>query len=376
MALEFERKLHMSHALPGDIPLPKSMPDSRTTLNRILIRSCTRRIWTGAGAIALLILASAQLHAVSCTTESALQPTDREAMLAAGNSIAGDVTGQNFEQLQAALLPAVIGEWESIRGVAQGAAPLLKGGKISWADGYLLDASDLKSSADTEFFCTNADSAVTMTITLRSLPAGKYALLIGDSEGAPLAGQMALILGTDATANGKWRLGGLFVREGALDGHDGIWYWRRARELAQKKAVWSAWFSFDTARWLLLPVDFLSSPHLEKLNKEQSLLGPNPADSLPLTVSGPAEAGTTPPKSWRITALRLDTTLHEPDLSLVYESTGLTEPVAARAEAIAVMSALLKAHPELRENFHGLWAYAEKDGKQSYAIEQAMHDIP
>ena len=324
--------------------------------------------------ILLLALASTPLFAVSCTTQASLQPADREALLAAATPLADAVAGQNFDLLQSSLLPAVIGDWDSIRSVAQGAAPVLKGGKVYWSDGYLLDAADLKAAADTQFFCTNADSAATMTITLRDLPAGRYALLIGDYEGAPLAGQLALILGTDATANGKWKLGGIFVREGALESHDGIWYWRHARELAQKKAAWSAWFSYDAARWLLLPVDFLSSPHLEKLNKEQSQLASNPADSLPLTVTGGtgAEAG----KSWRVTAVHLDTALHTEDLALVYEGTGLTDPQAARAEAIAVMSGFLKLHPELRENFHGLWAYAEKDGKRSYAIELAMHDIP
>jgi hypothetical protein len=350
----------------GGIPLP------RPGVSR-------RKLATVVTATALA-LASGPLWAVNCTTESAMQPADREALLTAANPIADAVAGQNFDQLQASLLPAVTGDWESIRGVAQSAAPDLKGGKVYWGDGYLLDATDLKAPADTEFFCTNADSSATMTISLRNLPAGRFALLIGDYEGAPLAGQMALILGTDTTANGKWKLGGLFVREGAFDGHDGVWYWRRARELAAKKAAWSAWFSYDAARWLLIPVDFLSSPHLEKLNKEQADLGANPADSLPLTVTATntsgTDAGPVASKSWRITALHLDTTLHAPDLGLVYEGTGITDPVAARAEAIEVMSALLKQHPELRENFHGLWAYAEKDGRRSYAIELAMHDIP
>jgi hypothetical protein len=329
-------------------------------------------------AILLLIagsLAAFPAWAVNCTTQASFKPADREALLAAGNSIAEAVAAQNFDQLQASLLPAVIGEWEGIRTVAQGAAPVLKGGRVSWADGYLLDATDLKSPEDTQFFCTNSDSAVTMTITLRSLPAGRYALLIGDYEGAPMAGQMAVILGADPNAGGKWKLGGLFVREGALDGHDGIWYWRHARELAVKKSAWSAWYSYDMARWLLLPVDFLSSPHLDKLNKEQAQLGVNPSDSLPLTVTA-ATGADAARKSLKITGIHLDTTLHQPDLALVYEGTGLTDPVAARAEAVSVMNGFLKLHPELRENFHGLWAYAEKDGRQSYAVELAMHDIP
>jgi hypothetical protein len=327
---------------------------------------------------AILLLAAGALAAlpalaVNCTTQASFKPADRDALLAAGNSITDAVAAQNFDALQNSLLPAVIGDWDSIRGVAQGAAPILKGGKAYWSDGYLLDATDLKAPEDTQFFCTNADSSVTMTISLRNLPTGRYALLIADYEGAPLAGQLALILGADSNAGGKWKLGGLFVREGALEGHDGIWYWRHARELAGKKAAWSAWFSYDTARWLLLPVDFLSSPHLDKLNREQSQLGSNPSETLPLTVSG---AGADAGKIWRITAVHLDTTLHSPDLAVVYEGTGLTDPAASRAEATSVMSAFMKLHPELRENFHGLWAYAEKDGRRSFAIELAMHDIP
>jgi hypothetical protein len=335
----------------------------------------------GSLCIAPLLMTGTPLRALSCTTQASLQAADREALLTAGNVIAGSVSSQNYDALQASLLPSVSGDWESIRGVAQGAAPLLKGGKLAWGDGYLLDATDLKAPSDAQFFCTNTESSVTMTVSLRSLPAGKYALLIGDYEGAPMAGQIALILGTDATANGNWKLGGLFVREGAFNGHDGIWYWRRARELAAKKPGnaangqagtqnWPAWFSYDAARWLLLPVDFLSSPHLEKLNSEQSKLAGNPQDTLPLFVS--AEGA----KTAKITGIRLDDTLHTDDLGLTYEGSGITEPQAAKAEAIAVMSGLLKLHPELRENFHGLWAYAEQDGRRSYAIELPMKDIP
>jgi hypothetical protein len=327
---------------------------------------------------AVLIASARPSFAVNCTTQAALQPADREALLAIGNTLAGAVAAQNFDLLQSSLLPAVTGDWEGIRTVAQSAKPLLQGGTLVWGDAYLLDATDLKAATDVQFFCTNADSVATVTINLRSLPAGRYALLIGDYAGAPLAGQLALIVGSDPSAGGKWKLGGLFAREGALEGHDGVWFWTRARALAEKKAgnqagnqAWAAWFSYDVARWLLLPVDFLSSPHLEKLNHEQSLTSANPADSMPQTI-----LSSTGGKSWKITALRLDTTLHTDDLALTYEGSGITEPLAAKAEAVSVMSALLKLHPELRDNFHGLWAYAEKDGRQNYAVELAMHDIP
>jgi len=74
--------------------------------------------------------------------------------------------------------------------------------------------------------------------------------------------------------------------------------------------------------------------------------------------------------------VRLDASLHQADLGVTYESTGVTDPAAVRTEAIAVLSALLKAQPGLRVNFHGLWAYALEDGKRSPVMELPMAQIP
>ena len=82
------------------------------------------------------------------------------------------------------------------------------------------------------------------------------------------------------------------------------------------------------------------------------------------------------PRTWKIDAVWLDPTLLHADLGVAYESTGVTDPAAQRTEAIVVLSALLKAQPGLRENFHGLWAYAVKDGKRTPVIELPMAQIP
>ncbi len=308
--------------------------------------------------------------AVSCTPQAEMAPPDRDAMLAAATPLAGAVASQHLDVLQASLLPAVIPDWDSIRAGAQAAAPTLKGGELRWRNVYLLTASDLKGPADTQFFCTTPDSSMTVTVNLRSLPPGQYGLVLGEYAGSPANAQIALILGLDGT----WKLGGLYVREGAFSGHDGVWYWTQARQFAKTNQPWTAWYTYETARLLLLPVDFMSSPNLEKLNREQSQLKANPNETLPVTVAG--ATGDFAGKSWKVTAVRVDTTLHFPDLGLTYQTTSQGDPRAQRAEAVAVMSAFLKVHPELRGSFHGLWAYSETDGRQTYAIEQAMHDIP
>jgi hypothetical protein len=249
------------------------------------------------------------------------------------------------------------------------AAPLLKGGQIQLRNLYLLDATMLQAAADTQFFCSNATGSLTVSITLRALPAGRYAVVLADAAGAPLGGQIGIIMAWDPTGSAAWKLAGLSVRPGIFDGHDGVWYWTHARELASQDQPWSAWFSYDAARWLLVPVDFLSTPNLEKLDHEQSLIKGGPLDAFPLSLhDGDRE--------WKIEAVRLDTSLHQADLGVSYDSTGVTDPAAQRTEAISVLSTFLKAQPALRTTFHGLWAYAMKDGKRTPVMELPMAQIP
>jgi hypothetical protein len=180
-----------------------------------------------------------------------------------------------------------------------------------------------------------------------------------------------LVWAADGSTPG-WRLGGLSVRPGSFEGHDGLWYWKRARELAKtdsKTDSWSAWYSYEAARMLLVPVDFLSSPNLEKLSQEQTQVKNSPQNAFPFSLVDGA-------RNWKIESVRLDATLLHADLGVTYESMGVTDPAAVRTEAMAVLSAFLKAQPGLRENFHGLWAYAVKDGKRTPVIELPMAQIP
>ncbi len=321
-----------------------------------------------ASTLLLMPLAS---HATSCTSQAELGSLDRDALSAAAGRVTTAVLAQDFNALQANLLPQEASEWDGIRATAEQAAPLVKDGKFQLRDVYLLDASDQPAKEDTQFFCSNATGSLTVTIRMNELPPGRYAVILADAAGAPLAGQMGLVLAWDGSAT-QWKLAGLTVRPGVFDGHDGVWYWQRARELAKadpKSNSWSAWFSYDVARYLLLPVDFVFSPNLEKLRQEQSDIVPPPQSQLPLSLPDGD-------RTWKIDDVGLDASLHEADLGVAYDSTGVTDAAALRTEGTAVMSAFLKVHPDIRANFHGLWAYAVKDGKRTPVMELPMKQIP
>lgn len=321
--------------------------------------------WAALAVVSALLGATAA-QAVTCTTQSEMTAPDRDTLARAGQQFALGVVQQDLGFMQGSLLPAVASQWDGIRGAIEQAVPMVKGGRVQLRSLYILDATNQAAAEDTQFFCSNSTASLTVTVSMRQLPPGKYALVLVDAVGAPLAGQMGFILGWDANA---WKLGGVFVRPGALDGHDGVWYWQQARQLATSNAPWAAFYSYEAARYLLLPVDFLTSPNLQKLDQEQSQISDSPTSAFPYTVT----AGD---RSWKIEGIRFDPALNEADLGVTYASSGIMDPGAQRTEAIAVLSALLKAHPALRHDFHGIWAYASSGGKIAPVMELPMAQIP
>jgi hypothetical protein len=323
-------------------------------------------------AVAVLLALPVASWAASCTAQAELLPQDRDALVAVGGRLSEAVARGDYSTLLTALLPAEKPAWAGIRDAVEQAGPLMKGGQAQLRNVYLLDATNLATPADTQFFCSNKDGSLTVTIGMHALPPGRYALVLADAAGAALGGQWGMMLAWDGGGSGVesgWKLAGLTVRQGTFDGHDGVWYWTRARDLAKADQPWSAWYSYDAARYLQVPVDFISSTNLEKLADEQTKIKDSPQNAFPYTLHDGDRV-------WKIDAVRLDSTLREPDLGVAYESTGVTDPAAMHTEAVAVLSALLKAQPGLRANFHGLWAYAVKDGKQTPVMELPMGQIP
>lgn len=321
-------------------------------------------------ALVLFVSVPVQLNAATptCTAQAELTSADKAALGDVSARILTAIQAQDSSTLQSALLSTESADWPAIHTEADHASALIEGGVLKIRNLYLIDASSQKSTADTQVFCSNASGSLTVTITLRALPPGKYAVVLADAVGGKLAGQVGLILGAEG---GIWKLGGISAHEGILDGHDGVWYWAHARELAKNDFPAASLFTYELASYLLVPVNYLSSPNLDKLGQEQSQV--MSALKSPLTFPYTLTDG---PRSWKVAAINIDPTLHHSDLAIVFESMGTTDPASARTEAVAVMTAFLKSQPGIRENFHGLWARATKDGKPGFAIELPMSQIP
>lgn len=314
----------------------------------------------------------APLHAVwavSCTTQSQMTEAERDAIAKTARELGTLVQNNDVPGLKVQTIPSVVERFDPIAAAVEAASPLIQRGVITVEALYSLDSTDVKTIEDqTQFFCggTNSHEVV---LTIPQVPPGKYALAILHATGVPQPQTITFLMATDRGNQAKWMLAGAFIHGLKMAGNDGIWYWSKARDFAAKKQNWNSYFYYQTAANLLNPVYFLSSPNLDKLLKEQAAIAPK---DLPGTRPMPLAANG---QTFAVTDLHTDGSLGTLDLVINYDVTDTSDPVATRNSNLEVMKAMLAQHPELRQGFHGLWAYANAPNERPFANELSMEQI-
>jgi len=333
------------------------------------------RIWNQQRALLYLLIVFAMLwtpiaYAASCKSQSEMNTTERDALSSAARAMAGEVQSGDVQALQAKTIPAVAANFGGIDASVATLKPLVQHATLTVDNLYTLDATtEPAGSAATDFFCGNPIIVFHFT----NLPPAKYALAILHATGVEKPQQISLVL-SETTPN-QWMLAGFFSRPMVEAGHDGLWYWERAREFSLKKMNLAAWFYYQTAAYLLDPVPFLASQNLQKLQEEASRVRPANlpgATPMPLNVHG---------ATFQITGLQPTTELGPWDLEVHYvpdaaHQAQLRDPTAARQQVIDVMTALLEQNPGLREAFHGMWVRAFEGDASLFALELPMEQIP
>jgi hypothetical protein len=175
---------------------------------------------------------------------------------------------------------------------------------------------------------------------------------------------------------GKWLLAGFYPKPMTAAGHEGLWYWTQARQMAAEKQPWNAWLYYQAAVNLLQPAGFVNSTHLDKLRTEAATAAP-PALSEGVSVDAPLVVKAADGTEYHFTGLGADDSLGQASLDITahLHVDATVDPAAARKRNSDAASALLAAYPELRKPFHGVWIYAEVTGQNPFATEQPMAEI-
>jgi len=320
----------------------------------------------------LLVGAGAGLRGQTCTTQAEMQKAERNALIAVSQQLSHRVAANDTQALQADIAPQVAADATGILHAVSDVAPIVTNATFTVDNLYLLDAANLKpEEASVRFYCGVFNHPERVVLTLGSLPQGRYALALVHATGVLNPQQIAAIF---AEAKGKWKLAGFSFRPLTIDGHDSVWYWKQARAYASKNEKWNAYFYDETAHYLAAPADYLSSTNLDKLTQEQESAQPAGlpgAQPMQLSAKG---------QSFAITQIGTSGDLGGLDLVIHYNAAGngkdANNLTAARRQNIAVMQAMLQAHPELKDAFHGLWVYAVVPGQAPFGIELPMQQIP
>ena len=338
-----------------------------------MIRTCDRtrqhfsRLVIRLAVLALTVLPASVALAQTCSTGSDLDAATKNGIDNAAShylemSKNGDVAG-----LRANAIPQLAGDFGSIEQAVVTNKPYLAGGSASITGTYLLDASQAKAPLPrAEFYCGIFNSPDRLAFFIPNLPPGRYAVVIQKVTGKdPIT--LTLVLENVA---GAWKLAGYYPRLDSIGGHDGQWYLAKAREYKAKGYSHDAWFFYLTAWDLTAPVNFMSTPQLEKIADEMQTARPSdlPSDNSPLSLSANG-------KVFKITELAAVPVDNNLDLRIRYQNPNAGNSGIAFQDNMAVIKAIVAKYPELRDAFNSIIARAVDGNGTEYGSLLAVKDI-
>ena len=318
------------------------------------------------GAIALALACAGR--AQECYSGSEIDPATAKAVETAAQqyysmSAHGDVAG-----LKANAVPEVAASFGGIERAVVSHEAYFAQGLATETRIFLLDASNSKTNWQrADFYCGIYNSPNRTGISIPNLPPGRYALTIASVAGKTPA-TLTLVL-AEAGRN-SWKLAGYYARANSLGEHDGQWFVSKAREYKAKGQTHNAWLYYLTAWDLLAPVDFVSTPPLDKLSDESQAARPTdlPSAEAPLRLA----AGD---KTFTVMELSAVPVGGELYVRAQYDSPNAGSQAIASQDNAAVMKALLARYPEMREAFGGVAARATDTSGHEYVTTTPMKDI-
>ena len=330
------------------------------------------------GLAAVLISGALTAQAEVCTTQSQMKDADRQSLVAAAETLTKAVEANDIAGLRARTNQDLAKDFGAVTFLVASTAPKLGRSPVIIDQAYLLDATGMKpgpggSETEAQFFCSLNRTVAEADFVIPGLRAGTYGFVVARVEQPTAPWRIAYLLEREADT---WKMAGIYPSAVTAAGHDGLWYWRQARQRAAEKQSWTAWLEYTEADTLLRPAAFVDSTHLEKLHTEQTAAAPAAvSDGLSPEVPLVIKAGDG--AEFHVTAMRLDDSagLDRPDVSIHLKIEPLADVAAARKRNEDAMRALLAAYPELRSAFHGVTVVAEAPGVSPFATEEAMSEI-
>lgn len=308
----------------------------------------------------------------NCTTQSKLTAAQRAEIGAAAYKLASAVAGNDANEVRSQTISQYASDFGPTAYVVRTTSAELAGDRMAVTQVYLLDATGRAANdpSDADFTCPLGNSAAETDFSIGGLPPGKYAFVMVEASG-PRPWLLSFLLEQEA---GAWKMAGFYPHPRDVAGHDGVWYWTRARADAKDGKEWLAWVLYGEADELLRPANFVTSTNLDRLRSELRSVTP-PALSDGISSKTPLMLKGANGQEFRITSLGSEASEDGRQLNLVLHfeaAKPAADANAGTARNMAVAAALLAAHPELRSGFDNMWIIADTPGGNPFVTERPM----
>lgn len=322
--------------------------------------------------VALVVSASAQ----TCITASDMDDATRTALTNAGKRYFDFFSHGDSAALKQNSIASLASNFDSIETLVKDDQANFSQTHSTPRPPFLLKAeaagpaNAAASEERSEFLCgvfgAHGQTANSAEFVIPGLAPGNYGIVTLDANTAKGAPTVSFVLQQQGT---EWKLGGLYVRDSQVGGHDASWFADQARTYKMKGETRDAWFYFLEARELAVPVPFMSTQLTDKLYDEAQAVKPSdiPGNNTIELASGG--------KTYKLTALFPLVVGKDLDLVVKYQSADVSNTDQTFQDNAAVMKAVIAKYPEIRDAFDGMVARAVEPSGKDYGSLLPMKEI-
>jgi hypothetical protein len=309
--------------------------------------------------------------AQNCQSSSDLDDATRTAITSAAQRDFDLAAKGDTASLRQSSIASLAANFTAIETTVKDHQSNLAGAQATVNSVFLLEADGTAPLPHAEFYCglfgKNGQTPGSAVFELNNLPPGKYGIALLEATSPKGKTDFSLILQQEKT---DWKLGGLYINDAEISGHDADWFATQARDYKSKGQVHNAWLYYLQARSLAAPVPFMDTLALDKLYNEFQT--DKPADFPADGKTADLNAGTA---TYKLVSLYPDAVGNDLDLIVRYQVANAGDSNQAYASNMEVIKALVEKYPELKNAFAGVVARAVDSSGRDYGTLLAMKEI-
>ncbi len=321
--------------------------------------------------IFLALAVSRPVSAQNCESSSDLDDATRAAITSAAQRDFDLAAKGDSASLRQNSIASLAANFTLIETTVKDHQASLAGAQATVNSVFLLQADGTAPLPNAEFDCgifgKNGLTAGSVVFRLTNLPPGKYGVALLEATSPKAKVDFSLILQFEGA---DWKIGGLYVKDERVLGHDADWFAAQARAYKAKGQLHNAWLYYMEGESIVSPLNFMETLKSDKLYQE--FQNEKPADFPGDDKTAQLVAG---PSTYKLIALFPQAVGNDLDVVVRYQVANAGDSNQAYASNVEVIKALVGKYPELRNAFSGVVARAVDTSGRDYGTLMAMKEI-